>query len=93
MENLLAMSGNGTILKSDSVVAGEPSHPLLANHAVTEAVTRTSAMRPALTDSAVIHCRVINPPLCLLNLAFQVDSCLGRPAVGHSPVGFGLQVL
>lgn len=46
-----------------------------------------------LTNAPVIHCGIINPPLCLLNLALQVDSCLGGPAVGHSSIGFGLQVL
>lgn len=46
-----------------------------------------------LTNSPVIHCGVIDPPLCLLNLALKVDSCFGGSAVGHSPIGFGLQVL
>lgn len=46
-----------------------------------------------LTNTPVIHCGIINPPLCLLNLALQVDSCLGGPAVGHSSIRFGLQVL
>lgn len=59
--------------------------------------TETSLMKvdctDDLTNSPVIHCGIIYPPLCLLNLALKVDSCFGRSAVGHSPVGFGLQVL
>lgn len=46
-----------------------------------------------LTHATVVHRGVVNPTLRLLNFALQVHGCLGRPAVGHSLVGLGLQVL
>lgn len=52
-----------------------------------------SSPPPALTDSPVVQCGIIDPALRLLNLAFEVDSSFGGSAVGHSPIGFGLQIL
>lgn len=46
---------------------------------------------PALTYSSVVHARVVHPAQGLLHLALQGDGGLGRPHVGHGPVGFGLQ--
>lgn len=46
-----------------------------------------------LTHATVVHRGVVNPALRLLNFPLQVHGCLGRPAVGHSFVGLGLQVL
>lgn len=89
----MATFGNGTRLKNEFLVAGELFQHRITNHKVNVAVTSTSALRPALTNSTVIYCRIINPSLRLFNLALEVDSCLGRSGVGHSPVGFGLQVL
>lgn len=50
-------------------------------------------MGARLTHTAVIHSGIVNPALRLLNLSFQMNSRLCRPAVGHSFVGLGLQVL
>lgn len=46
-----------------------------------------------LTHAAVVHGGILNPALRLLDLSFQVNSGLCRPAVGHGFVGLGLQVL
>lgn len=50
-------------------------------------------MGVGLTHTTVIHGGIINPALGLLNLPFQVNSCLRGPAVGHSFVGLRLQIL
>lgn len=54
---------------------------------------KSGRMVGGLTHTAVIHGGIVDPALCLLNLSFQVNSCLCRPAVGHSFAGLGLQVL
>lgn len=50
-------------------------------------------MGARLTHAAIIYGGIVDPALRLLNLSFQVNSCLCRPAVGHGFVGLGLQVL
>lgn len=54
---------------------------------------KDSSLGVRLTHAAVIYGGIINPALRLLNLSFQVHGCLCRPAVRHSFVGLGLQVL
>lgn len=44
-----------------------------------------------LTDSSVVHSRVVHPAEGLFHLALQGDGWLGRSHVGHSTVGFGLE--
>lgn len=50
-------------------------------------------MRARLTNTAVVYCGIVDPALRLFDLSLQMNSCLCRPAVGHSFVGLGLQVL
>ena len=46
-----------------------------------------------LTHAAVIYGGIVDPALRLLDLSLQVHSCFCRPAVCHSFVGLGLQIL
>lgn len=54
---------------------------------------RERATRVRLTHAAVVDGGIVDPALRLLDLSFQVHSCLRRPAVRHGFVGLGLQVL